>query len=197
MDQVEEERWVREAEVVADLTTNAPNLTPVATAVVAVGVGDGVRVGVGVAVFVGVGVSVGVSVGGTGVAVGGGTEVLVGGGGGTGVLVGVGAATHGGWKGSRPLVPVSAATGPAPVWIPPAEPSAKTPRMVAELDIPIWGPPQRSRLPCSEIVTELPGGRLQPMPEEDVIDPPAGLQSAPAEPLTPVTAIGWEPFHGL
>ena len=43
MDQVEEERWVREAEVVADLTTNAPNLTPVATAVVAVGVGDGVR----------------------------------------------------------------------------------------------------------------------------------------------------------
>jgi fatty acid kinase len=43
MDQVEEERWVREAEVVADLTTNAPNLTPVTTAVVAVGVGDGVR----------------------------------------------------------------------------------------------------------------------------------------------------------
>ncbi len=43
IDQVEEERWVREAEVVADLTTNAPNLTPVTTAVVAVGVGDGVR----------------------------------------------------------------------------------------------------------------------------------------------------------
>jgi DAK2 domain fusion protein YloV len=43
MDQVEEERWVREAEVVADLTTNAPNLPPVSTAVVAVGVGDGVR----------------------------------------------------------------------------------------------------------------------------------------------------------
>jgi DAK2 domain fusion protein YloV len=43
MDQVEEERWVREAEVVADLTTNAPNLAPVETAVVAVGVGDGVR----------------------------------------------------------------------------------------------------------------------------------------------------------
>jgi DAK2 domain fusion protein YloV len=43
MDQVEEERWVREAEVVADLTTNAPNLAPVTTAVVAVGVGDGVR----------------------------------------------------------------------------------------------------------------------------------------------------------
>src|SRR4051812_30042282 len=43
MEQVEEERWVREAEVVADLTTNAPNLAPVTTAVVAVGVGDGVR----------------------------------------------------------------------------------------------------------------------------------------------------------
>jgi DAK2 domain fusion protein YloV len=43
MDQVEEERWVREAEVVADLTTNAPNLPSVTTAVVAVGVGDGVR----------------------------------------------------------------------------------------------------------------------------------------------------------
>jgi len=43
MDQVEEERWVREAEVVADLTTNAPNLQAVTTAVVAVGVGDGVR----------------------------------------------------------------------------------------------------------------------------------------------------------
>jgi len=43
MEQVEEERWVREAEVVADLTTNAPNLPPVTTAVVAVGVGDGVR----------------------------------------------------------------------------------------------------------------------------------------------------------
>jgi fatty acid kinase len=43
MDQVEEERWVREAEVVADLTTNAPNLPAVTTAVVAVGVGDGVR----------------------------------------------------------------------------------------------------------------------------------------------------------
>jgi len=28
MDQVEEERWVREAEVVSDLTTNAPNLPP-------------------------------------------------------------------------------------------------------------------------------------------------------------------------
>jgi len=43
MDQVEEERWVREAGVVADLTTNAPNLPAVTTAVVAVGVGDGVR----------------------------------------------------------------------------------------------------------------------------------------------------------
>jgi DAK2 domain fusion protein YloV len=43
MDQVEEERWVREAEVVADLTGNAPNVAPVTTAVVAVGVGDGVR----------------------------------------------------------------------------------------------------------------------------------------------------------
>ncbi len=38
-EQVEEERWVREAEVVADLT-GAP---PVTTAVVAVGVGEGVR----------------------------------------------------------------------------------------------------------------------------------------------------------
>src|SRR6185369_15539125 len=43
MEQVEEERWVREAEVVADITTNAPNLQAVTTAVVAVGVGDGVR----------------------------------------------------------------------------------------------------------------------------------------------------------
>jgi DAK2 domain fusion protein YloV len=43
MDQVEEERWVREAEVVADLTTNPPNLPTVTTAVVAVGVGDGVN----------------------------------------------------------------------------------------------------------------------------------------------------------
>src|SRR2546429_2646111 len=43
MDQVEEERWVREAHVVADLTTNAPNLQSVTTAVVAVGVGNGVR----------------------------------------------------------------------------------------------------------------------------------------------------------
>jgi DAK2 domain fusion protein YloV len=42
MEQVEEERWVREAEVVADITTNAPNLPAVATAVVAVGVGHGV-----------------------------------------------------------------------------------------------------------------------------------------------------------
>jgi DAK2 domain fusion protein YloV len=39
MDQVDEERWVREAEIVADLT-GAP---PVTTAVVAVGVGEGVR----------------------------------------------------------------------------------------------------------------------------------------------------------
>ena len=44
MEQVEEERWVREAEVVADLTDAARRtLTPVTTAVVAVGVGDGVR----------------------------------------------------------------------------------------------------------------------------------------------------------
>jgi fatty acid kinase len=43
MNQVEEERWVREADVVADITTNAPNLPSVTTAVVAVGVGNGVR----------------------------------------------------------------------------------------------------------------------------------------------------------
>src|SRR4029079_7031901 len=41
-EQVEEERWVREAEVVADLT-GTPVLTEVTTAVVAVGVGDGIR----------------------------------------------------------------------------------------------------------------------------------------------------------
>jgi DAK2 domain fusion protein YloV len=39
-EQVEEERWVREAEVIADLHDDAPAVT---TAVVAVGVGDGVR----------------------------------------------------------------------------------------------------------------------------------------------------------
>jgi uncharacterized protein len=43
MEQVEEERWVREAEVVADLNAAATNATPVTTAVVAVGVGNGVR----------------------------------------------------------------------------------------------------------------------------------------------------------
>jgi uncharacterized protein len=48
MEQVEEERWVREAEVVADLTgvpveTNGEAATPVTTAVVAVGVGNGVK----------------------------------------------------------------------------------------------------------------------------------------------------------
>ncbi|HTK16394.1 MAG TPA: DAK2 domain-containing protein [Acidimicrobiia bacterium] len=43
MEQVEEERWVREAEVVADLNEAAANWSPVTTAVVAVGVGDGVR----------------------------------------------------------------------------------------------------------------------------------------------------------
>jgi len=47
MEQVEEERWVREAEVVAEITgvpaeSDAP-MTPVTTAVVAVGVGNGVR----------------------------------------------------------------------------------------------------------------------------------------------------------
>jgi DAK2 domain fusion protein YloV len=41
MDQVEEERWVREAEVVADLT--GASTERVTTAVVAVGVGEGVR----------------------------------------------------------------------------------------------------------------------------------------------------------
>jgi DAK2 domain fusion protein YloV len=41
MDQVEEERWVREAEVVADLT--GASTEPCTTAVVAVGVGEGVR----------------------------------------------------------------------------------------------------------------------------------------------------------
>jgi dihydroxyacetone kinase-like predicted kinase len=40
---VEEERWVREAEVVADLNEAAASWSPVTTAVVAVGVGDGVR----------------------------------------------------------------------------------------------------------------------------------------------------------
>jgi DAK2 domain fusion protein YloV len=43
MEQVEEERWVREAEVVADLNEAAANWSPVTTAVVAIGVGDGVR----------------------------------------------------------------------------------------------------------------------------------------------------------
>ena len=43
MEQVEEERWVREAEVVADITGSVVDATPVATAVVAVGVGNGVR----------------------------------------------------------------------------------------------------------------------------------------------------------
>ena len=43
MEQVEEERWVREAEVVADLNAAAESWSPVETAVVAVGVGDGVR----------------------------------------------------------------------------------------------------------------------------------------------------------
>ena len=43
MEQVEEERWVREAEVVADLNAAAASWSPVTTAVVAVGVGDGVR----------------------------------------------------------------------------------------------------------------------------------------------------------
>ena len=44
MEQVEEERWVREAEVVAELTGAAPTTAaPVTTAVVAVGVGDGVQ----------------------------------------------------------------------------------------------------------------------------------------------------------
>ena len=42
-EQVEEERWVREAEVVADLNAAAASWSPVTTAVVAVGVGDGVR----------------------------------------------------------------------------------------------------------------------------------------------------------
>jgi DAK2 domain fusion protein YloV len=43
MEQVEEERWVREAEVVADLNEAAASWAPVTTAVVAIGVGDGVR----------------------------------------------------------------------------------------------------------------------------------------------------------
>jgi DAK2 domain fusion protein YloV len=43
MEQVEEERWVREAEVVADLNEAAASWSPVSTAVVAIGVGDGVR----------------------------------------------------------------------------------------------------------------------------------------------------------
>jgi len=43
MEQVEEERWVREAEVVADLNAAAASWSPVTTAVVAVGVGEGVR----------------------------------------------------------------------------------------------------------------------------------------------------------
>jgi DAK2 domain fusion protein YloV len=43
MEQVEEERWVREAEVVAELNAAAESWSPVTTAVVAVGVGDGVR----------------------------------------------------------------------------------------------------------------------------------------------------------
>ena len=43
MEQVEEERWVREAEVVADLNAAAESWSPVNTAVVAVGVGEGVR----------------------------------------------------------------------------------------------------------------------------------------------------------
>ena len=43
MEQVEEERWVREAEVVADLTAAVTKAMPVTTGVVAVGVGNGVR----------------------------------------------------------------------------------------------------------------------------------------------------------
>ena len=43
LEQVEEERWVREAEVVADLTGAALETAAVTTAVVAVGVGNGVR----------------------------------------------------------------------------------------------------------------------------------------------------------
>ena len=43
MEQVEEERWVREAEVVADITGVAPVASPVTTAVVAVGVGPGIK----------------------------------------------------------------------------------------------------------------------------------------------------------
>ncbi len=43
MEQVEEERWVREAEVVAEITGADVDQTPVTTAVVAVGVGLGIR----------------------------------------------------------------------------------------------------------------------------------------------------------
>jgi len=42
LEQVEEERWVREADVVAELTAVDAGVEPVTTAVVAVGVGDGV-----------------------------------------------------------------------------------------------------------------------------------------------------------
>lgn len=166
---------------------------------VRVGVGEGVRVGVGVAVFVGVGVAVevlvAVAVGGTGVAVG--TGVFVAGGGG-GVFVAVGlAATHGGWNGSSPLVPVSSATGPAPVWMPPELPSSNTPRIVAEFVIPICGPPQRLRSPCNEIVTELPAGRLHPGPDCVVTGPDVGLQLAPPDVETPTMLIVCVPFQGL
>jgi len=43
LEQVEEERWVREAEIVADLTAGPLDTTMLTTAVVAVGVGNGVR----------------------------------------------------------------------------------------------------------------------------------------------------------
>ena len=43
MEQVEEERWVRESEVVAEITGVAIDVTPVTTAVVAVGVGPGIK----------------------------------------------------------------------------------------------------------------------------------------------------------
>src|SRR4029077_16208502 len=43
LEQGEEERWVREAEVVADLTAGPLDANALTTAVVAVGVGDGVR----------------------------------------------------------------------------------------------------------------------------------------------------------
>src|SRR4029077_229161 len=43
LEQVEEKRGGRDSGLVADLPTSAPSLPPVATAVVAVGVGDGFR----------------------------------------------------------------------------------------------------------------------------------------------------------